>query len=394
MSGLLTVIGNKQFQSIALCHFNTTLSINLLVPILPVFLVGKGFAETQIGLIIGATAVAALIVRPWVGVQVDTRGSRPVLLVGQVLVLLSVIGLLWAEGIITFITLRLLFGVGMAFYGTGAVTFASSIGTGQTNSNAIALYTLTTMIGLGSSMSLAQVFFDNFGFTTIVLLTSALIGIAFCVMNFRAESMPVAGNKGESVPFMAVLKAKAVLATSVGQFGSSFAFGAVFTFIPLAAIRSNIHFYSFFFIAFAVSVISSRFFVQRIIDWFGLEKTCVYAYLVMLLGVSLLLFTLSPVILIVTGLFFGAGFGITFPAFVLLLVHRIDAANRGTSLGILIAAGDIANALSISILGGIAESFGYFFLFLAVVVALAVCTFLLYVMIAPKKNARPEAATR
>ncbi len=394
MSSLLAVFTNRQFQNIAVCHINTTFCTNLFVPILPVFLVGRGFTETQIGVIIGATAFAALIVRPWVGIQVDTRGSRLVLLIGHVLLLLSIVGLFWAESIVSFFILRLLFGVGLAFYGTGAVTFASSIGTGAMNSNAIAFYTLTTMIGLGSSMSLAQIFFDNLGFTSIVLMTSVLIAIAFCIMNFRAESFPAAGNKDEAAPFMAVLKAKPVLASTVGQFGASFAFGAVFTFIPLAAIQSGIAFYSFFFLAFAVSVTISRFFVQRIIDLLGLEKTCVYAYLAMLFGVLLLLFTLSPAILIVTGLSFGAGFGITFPAFVLLLVHRIDMTNRGTSLGILIASTDIASALSISILGGVVEYFGYFYLFLTTAAILAVCMYFFHSIISTRKFTHPATVAR
>jgi MFS family permease len=392
MSALPGIFTHKQFQNLAVSHLNTTLSINILVPILPVFLAAKGFSETEIGLIIGAAAVSALFVRPWVGIQVDTRGSRPVLMLGQILLMLSITGLLWFESIIAFIILRLAYGVAMAFYGTGSVTFASSIGTGKTTLNAIALYTLITMIGLGLSMSLAQVIFDNYGFTTIVLMTLALTAIAFCVMKFRAESFDMKHSTDGNVPFMAVLKTKAVLATSVGQFGSSFAFGAIFTFIPLAAIQSGISFYSLFFISFAASVICSRLLVQRTIEWFGLEKACMYAYTSMLLGGLLLLFTLSPVILVLSGFFFGAGFGITFPAYVLLLVHRIGAANRGTSLGILIASGDIANALSISILGGIAEYFGYFYLFLAVSTILALCMYILYALIYIRKTVPGSAA--
>src|SRR5664280_1513526 len=107
MSALPDVFTNKQFQNLAVSHFNTTLSINILVPILPVFLAAKGFSETEIGLIIGAAAVSALFVRPWVGIQVDTRGSRPVLMLGQILLMLSITGLLWFESIIAFIILRL-----------------------------------------------------------------------------------------------------------------------------------------------------------------------------------------------------------------------------------------------------------------------------------------------
>lgn len=393
MSDLVSVFKNRQFQNIAVCHFNTTFSTSLIAPILPVFLAGKGFAETQIGLIMGATAIAALALRPWVGVQVDTRGSRPVLLLGQVFMLLSIIGLPWAKGIFAYVGLRALYGVAIALYGTGAVTFASGIGTGKTNSNAIAMYTLMTMIGLGLSMSFAQVFFDSYGFTVLVLSAVAMIAVAFCVMKFRADSYKVPSDRSRNESFLAVLKKKAVLATSVGQFGASFIFGALFTYVPLAAIQSGITFYSFFFIAFAISVVISRFFVQRIIEGLGLEKTCVYSYAAILLGVGFLIFPLSPVILIVTGLAYGVGLGIAFPAFVILVVQRIGTVNRGTALGILIAAGDIAMALSVSILGGIAEHFGYFYLFLAATVAMAVCMVLFCILLYSKDEMRPEIPT-
>ena len=157
------------------------------MPVLPVFLSSKGFAETQIGLIMGTAAVAAVFVRPWVGIQVDTRGSRPILMWGQVLLLISICGLLWADGLVPFVALRFIYGIAIAFYGTGAVTFASSIGTGAKNANAIALYTLMTMLGLGTSMSMAQFFFDNFGFAVLVYTATAMIVIAYSVMQFRAS---------------------------------------------------------------------------------------------------------------------------------------------------------------------------------------------------------------
>ena len=385
-----TIFTNKQFQTVAISHLNTTLGMNLFIPILPVFLQSQGFAETQIGLIMGATAASALFVRPWIGVQVDTRGSRPVILVGQILLMLSTIGYLWAAKFISFFVLRLLFGIGLAFYGTGAVTFASSIGTGDSNSSSIAMYTLTTMLGLGLSMSMAQIAFDSFGFNALVVFSLILIGIAFGVMKFRAHPARLSTNNDMRVPFMEVLKTKIVLATTVCQFGASFSFGAVFTFIPLAALEKGIHFYSLFFIAFAVSVVCSRFFVQRATEVLGLEKASVYASIIMLAAVLLLLINISALILVLSGALFGLGFGIVFPTLVLLLVQRINKTNRGTALGILIASGDIGNALSTAILGGVAEHLGYIALFLTIALVLSICTYYFHSMIAKEVSAYKE----
>ncbi len=353
MANSFSIFMNKQFQNIAVSHFNTTLGMCLLIPILPVYLQNSGFAETQIGIIMGATAISALIIRPWIGFQVDSKGSRPVILIGQMLLIVSTIGYWWAASFLAFFVLRLLYGMGQAFYGTGAVTFASSIGTGESNSNSIAMYTLTTMFGLGLSMSMAQVAFDNFGFNALVGISAVLIGIAFSVMKLRSKPIKLA----------------------------SFSFSAILTFIPLAAIDKGVQFYSLFFIAFAISVISSRVFVQKINQKLGLVNATVYSSITMLLSILLLLVTISPIILIFSGILFGLGFGVVYPSLVLLLVDRINQTNRGTALGIMIAAGDIGNALSTAILGGVAEYLGYSALFSTTALLLAVCTYYFYAIL-------------
>ncbi|EIW20626.1 MULTISPECIES: MFS transporter [Pelosinus] len=378
MANSFQIFKNQQFQSIAISHFNTILGTSLLVPVLPVFLHNSGFSETQIGIIMGATAMSSLIIRPWIGFQVDTKGSRPVILLGQIVLILSTVGYWWATSFLGFFVLRFLYGIGQAFYGTGAVTFASSIGSGESNSNSIAMYTLTTMCGLGLSMSMAQVAFDNFGFYALVGISVILIGIAFNVMKWRSQPIQLAARNVVRAPFMDVLKSNVVCATTLSQFAASFAFSAALTFIPLASIDKGVDFYSLFFIAFAISVIFSRVFVQKIGHILGLLNATLYASITMLLGIVLLLITISPMILVLSGLLFGLGFGVVYPTLVLLLVERIQQTNRGTALGIMIAAGDIGTALSAAILGGVAEHLGYFVLFSATALLLAICTYYFY----------------
>lgn len=382
MTNSFSIFMNKQFQNIAISHFNTTLSMCLLVPILPVFLKNSGISETQIGIIMGATAMSALIIRPWIGLQVDSKGSRPIILFGQILLIVSTVGYWWATSFLAFVALRLLYGIGQAFYGTGAVTFASSIGTGETNSNSIAMYTLTTMLGLGLSMSIAQVAFDHFGFNALVGISVVLIVIAFSVMKWRSHPIKLATKNVTRTPFIDVLKSNIVFASTLCQFAASFSFSAILTFIPLAAIDKGVTFYSLFFIAFAISVVFSRVFVQKINHMLGLVKAIVYSSITMLFSILLLLITISPVILIISGIFFGLGFGIVYPTLVLLLVERINQTNRGTALGIMIAAGDIGNALSAAILGGVAEHLGYFVLFSTTALLLAFCTYYFQVILA------------
>lgn len=365
----LAIFHDKQFQCIALSHGSTILSTSLIMPILSVFLQYKGFTETQIGLIIGVTAASALVVRPWAGLSVDTKGSRWAILIGQVFVFLSTAGYLLAHKFISFFLLRLLYGIGMAFYGTGSVTFASSIGEAEMKSSSIAMYTLITMLGLGFSMGISQIAFDLFGFHVLVMVSLLLIILAFSVMKMRAGAILPRAKTGR-VPFLTVLQSPVITATTVCQFAAGFSFSALFTFIPLAALAENIHFYSLYFISFAIFVICSRFFVQQVNYLLGLNGTIIYSSLVMLFSTILLFIGISPIVLTLAGALFGLGFGVIFPSLVLLVVKKTPESSRGTALSILTASSDIGNALSVAILGVVAEHLGYDVLFGAIAVVL------------------------
>jgi len=109
-----------------------------------------------------------------------------------------------------------------------------------------------------------------------------------------------------------------------------------------------------------------------------LVNAIVYSSIIMLVSILLLIVTISPIILISSGILFGLGFGIVYPTLVILLVERINQKNRGTALGVMIAAGDIGNALSSAILGAVAEHLGYAALFSITALLLAACTYYFY----------------
>lgn len=317
----------------------------------------------------GATAASALLVRPWVGLRVDTKGSRPAVLFGQLLLFVALAGYLGISGFTAFFCLRLLFGLALAFYGTGAMTFASTVESGERAAGVIAIYTLITMLAVGGAMGVAQITFEAYGFRVLIVISLALISVAGGVMSLRARPIkPVAG--AARLPFFTVLKTKVVLAATASQFAASFSYGALFTFIPLASLAKGVPFYSLFFISFAASVIVSRFFVQRADNRFGLEKAILYASFLVVVSVMIPAVTISPVSLVLSGALYGIGFGLIFPSLVMLLMRRISQTSRGTSLSILIAAGDVGSAISAALLGVVAEHLGYPLVFTATVLIL------------------------
>ncbi|HWC05935.1 MAG TPA: MFS transporter, partial [Gemmatimonadota bacterium] len=55
------------------------LSVSMLVPTLPLYVRSLGGDPVQIGIVVGSFSIGVLIVRPWVGHAVDSRGRRPTL---------------------------------------------------------------------------------------------------------------------------------------------------------------------------------------------------------------------------------------------------------------------------------------------------------------------------
>jgi len=221
MSQLTIFRSNRQFQTIALSQMLTTFGSNLLIPVLPVYLKLQGFSDTKIGILMGVTALGALVIRPWCGKMVDKRGSRPVLLFGQTLTAFGVMAYFWASSFLPLLFLRFFQGIALAFYGTASVTFASSVETPEKTAGAIALYTVFTMVGMSIATSSAPFIFDSMGFHSLVGLGLITTLSAFWVMISRGKTIPpVAG--GKRAPFLTVLRTKEVLAPTVCLFASKF----------------------------------------------------------------------------------------------------------------------------------------------------------------------------
>ncbi len=374
MTQFATIFHNKQFQNIATSQLLTIFSAQFLLPIMPLYLKFQGFSDSQIGLIMGISALGAVIIRPWAGMNVDIRGSRTVILWGQGLLALCTFAYLGAVLFWPLLIVRFFHGVAMAFYGTGAVTFASSVETPRNTPGAISLFSMFTMMGLGIATGSAPIIFQQQEFSVLVMISIAGLLLAGSIILFRTQ--PILPNIGaERVAFRAVLNTKEVLAPTICLFASNFAFSTSFTFIPLIALADGIDNYSSFYISFTIAVVIARFAVQEISRFWSAKKTAVIASLLNAFSVLLIAVHPSVITFILSGISVGIGFGVIFPSLAVYVVNNTNPGNKGTALGILSAAGDVGTALGASVLGFIAQMYGYRVIFLAATLVVLLCVY-------------------
>lgn len=376
MSQLDILRSNQQFQAIALTQTLTVFGSSLIMPVLPVYLKLQGFTDTLIGILMGIAALGALVVRPWCGRMVDSKGSRSVLLFGQLLTAIGVAAYFWTINVVPLLLLRFFQGVAMAFAGTGSVTFASSVETPERTAGAIALYTVFTMIGLSVATSSAPLLFGVVGFKPLVGFGLTTVIAASAVMLYLGKPIPpVRGGQRQS--FLNVLRTKEVLAPTVCLFASNFVYMTSFTFVPLIALSEGLSF-SGFFITFMVAVVGARLSVNLLVSRVGTEYLATGANIINALGVALVAIVPNPFTLAASGCFIGVGFGLIFPILTVYVVQHNNQANKGAALSALSGAGDVGNALGASVLGAIADLYGYQALFASAAVVVLLCTWYFY----------------
>lgn len=378
MGTIVTLFKNRQFQSIACIQAFNVFGANLIAPVLPLYLSLQGLSASRIGMVMGIMAIGALVMRPWAGRAIDQQGSRPVILFGQMLLGICFAAFLWLTGFWSLLLVRFIQGAAQSFYSTAAVTFASSVESPQNMASAISMFTVFTMIGLGSATSLAPFFFHEIGFIPLVLLSLLTLGIAISFTLFRAR--PIAPIRdADALPFSSVLHLKSVWAPTVCLFASSFVFSTLFTFVPLYALSESVQGYSVFYVCFAIAVIATRLGVQRLTETFRAETVATVASLMNVGSALIIAIYPSPFTFAISGILIGLGFGVIFPALTVYVIQRISPAIKGTGLSILTAAGDVGNALGAAILGLVAEWLGFRWVFVVSAIVVLICARYFYV---------------
>ena len=102
------------------CYF---IALGSLLPVLPRYIEDElGGDGAAVGIGLGAFAVSAALVRPWVGRQGDRRGRRVLIVGGAALVAVSVAAYSLATSLAVLVVLRLVTGLGEAAVFVGAAT--------------------------------------------------------------------------------------------------------------------------------------------------------------------------------------------------------------------------------------------------------------------------------
>lgn len=367
----------RAFVLAALATLTLSLSSFLFVH-LPGFLQQLGAGEAEIGRIMGAQALGAILAWPLVGKAMDARGRRVVIVSGCVLFVLVVTLYLYIDSLGPFVyAVRLLDGVAHTMWYTALFTYGADLVPEKRRTEGLAIFGISGLvtIGLGAQFGDAVLAYASYR----ELFTGA-IGLAVLGLFF-------------SLPLQDVRLAHADLHPSRGMFavaaqsnllpvwivGSTFfiSLATLFSFMKTYISATEIGTVGSFFTAYSAVAVILRLFVGWLPDRLGAKRMLGIAMLCYALGFTVLSMAQSSAHILIAGFLCGTGHGYTYPVLFSLVVERAPSRERGSAMAFYTAIDWLGLFLAGPIFGYLIEIAGYKNAFVSIgfVLVTGICLF-------------------
>lgn len=356
-------IYNRQFVRLISANMFFWMSVNFFLPVLPIYYHSLGMDDHQIGLAIGAFFVGSVLFRVFAGRAVDRYGGKQVLTIGIVLSVLSIVGYYYSQTLLPAVLARFLHGAGISGYAAAALTLVTLMHEEHHTTEAVAAYTLFSMLGVGAAASSA-IWLFGLGDMTLIVASGVLTTILSLLLFPKNPELKVKILVAETLPLRTVACHPGVLIPAVSLLASSICFGSMMTFLPLMMFSQGIKGLGLFYVAYSVTVILSRFWVSRLCAWLTPERLAVY--ILLLVGATMLLAgrIVADWVLILSGASIGISSGLAFPTMASIVTANTQPVNRGTAFGFYTMAFDIGVAVGAIGMGAVASAWGYQAVFL------------------------------
>jgi len=155
---------------------------------------GDGF---QVGISVGAFAVSAALLRPWIGRVGDTHGRRVLVVAGALVAGLSILAYGLATSLPMLLACRLVTGAGEAAFFTGLVTVNQDLAPDHRRGEAASYFSVALYGGLALGPPLGEALLkaSSFGTVFVVFGTMCLLGAVMGVWVPRGNPVPVQPNR-------------------------------------------------------------------------------------------------------------------------------------------------------------------------------------------------------
>jgi MFS family permease len=367
-------------------QFTFSSVFSILIPTMPIYLSRAGAKEAEIGVLVGALSVSSLVLRPFVGRALLKIPERGFMIIGALLYTFSSIAYLFASPFWPLLVVRVIQGIGMAFFSTAAFTLVANITPESHRGQIISYFYLSINFAFALAPYFGMLLINRFNFPfNFKLLFLVCTGLSVCCLFItlklsKKPVAPLANPSSQKQPFLS----REALPPSIIALLVTITWGALTTFFPLYALSHGVTNPGLFFAAFAITLILARSFGGKIFDIYDREKVLLPCLFNLIISMILLAFSTTLPMFILVAVIWGMGTAFIYPT---LLAYTIDRAgsSRGPAMGTFTALTDLGAGMGSVIMGIILQLTSYPMMFICLALT-GIINFLYFYFFVRKKG--------
>ena len=381
-------IWTRDFVLICIANFFIFLGFQMTLPTIPLFVEYLGGNDQFIGIVVGIFTFSALIVRPFAGQMLETKGRKFVFLVGLSLFVLTVGSFGFMASIFMLFALRVVQGIGWGFSTTASGTIATDFIPASRRGEGMGFYGLSGNLALAIGPSLGLALAGILSFQTLFLLCGAL-GLAAVAL-----ATTIHYKKGEKIAVNTTTRKldiyeRTALQPSILLFFITVTFGGIATFLPLYSLKQGVTGIQWYFLIYAIALLFTRLYAGRLYDIKGHKFIYIPSAMCIFIAMLLLAWLPNNIVLYIAAIFYGLGFGTVQPALQAWSIEKAERNRKGMANATFFSFFDLGVGIGAITFGQIGYLFGYRSIYLTS--ALSIFISMIIYLYFLKKNERSLA---
>lgn len=357
-------LATKNFILVCATNLLVFLYPYLLITTFPFYIKSLGGTEMTVGLVAAVFSVAGMLARPFAGYVSDHYSRRLLLLAGLTLLVGVSLGYAFLPYLAAVVLLRLIHGVLNGCVSTSLTTVACDTVPRSRFAEGMGFFGMMTAFPMAAAPALGFWLMNSYGFRPMFLACAIITaGALACALALRYRRLPRCRRQKIS---LAAFFDKNALPAGIIIFLAFLPFAGVSSFVALYAEAKGLGGTGLYFVLWAISSVGVRFIFGRYSDRHGENLPIILGNACFVAGLLLLVCAKGPLLFDISGLIYGAGFGVVTPAVQTMSVRAASPERRGAASCTYLIMIDLSGAVGSALAGFLVTAWGYGAMFLLV----------------------------
>ncbi|WP_409298926.1 MFS transporter [Peribacillus sp. SCS-26] len=379
-------IWTRDFILICLANFFVFLSFQMTLPTIPLFVEELGGNEQLIGFVVGIFTFSALLIRPYAGHALETKGRKYVYLTGLAIIILAVGSFGFLGSIALLFVMRIIQGVGWGFSTTASGTIATDVIPPKRRGEGMGYYGLSGNLALAFGPSLGLILSASLPFSWLFLICAGL-GLAALILSSTIRYKKMEQSPEKSVTVKWDIYEKSALKPSILLFFITVTFGGIASFLPLYTDDKGISGIQMYFLVYAIALMLTRPFAGKLYDRKGHKAVFIPGAVLIVVAMVLLAWLPNTMILYAAAFLYGFGFGTVQPALQAWAMEKAPANRKGMATATFFSFFDLGVGMGAMVFGQIGHAYGYQSIYLTASLSVVIAILVYLIFLVQEKRA-------